>query len=135
MEPRSRVCIAVRNLLPRSTRNDRSTTTETGGERIGDEAIANPGVDPLALVTDRGGLGLALWLDNSRLDGTGLSTTPVSTACSSRTEGSTTAPSIESVSRAPYFGMMSRFPSRTTVSSLSSGSARSSTGSFAHRIV
>jgi adenylate cyclase len=53
-------------------RDDRLTTRETGGERIGDEAIANPGVDPLALVTDGGGL-----RSGSRrlrlLDGCGLS--------------------------------------------------------------
>jgi hypothetical protein len=43
MKTRPRVRIAVRNFLPRSTRNDRLTTTETGGGRPGDEAAANPG--------------------------------------------------------------------------------------------
>ena len=47
---------AVRRLLPILPHDDRLTTEQTGGERIGDEAIANPGVDPLALVTDGGGL-------------------------------------------------------------------------------
>ena len=60
MEPRSR--LAVRNFLPILPRDDRLTTEQTGGERIGDQAIANPGVDPLALVTDGGGL------DHNRLN-------------------------------------------------------------------
>ena len=52
MEPRSR--LAVRRLLPILPRDYRLTTEQTGGERIGDEAIANPGVNSLALVTDGG---------------------------------------------------------------------------------
>ena len=40
---------------------------ETGGERIGDEAIPNPGIDALALVTDGGGLGRGRRLDGGRL--------------------------------------------------------------------
>ena len=44
------------NILPILPDDNRITTTETGGERIGDETTANPGVDPLALVTDGGGL-------------------------------------------------------------------------------
>ena len=65
MEPRS--CLAVRRLLPILPRDDRLTTDQAGGERIGDEAIANPHFDLLTLVTDCGGLRL------SRLDGCRLS--------------------------------------------------------------
>jgi hypothetical protein len=54
MEPRSP--LAVRRFLPILLRDDWFTTKQTGGERIGDEAIANPGVDPLALVADSGRL-------------------------------------------------------------------------------
>ena len=54
MEPRSP--LAVRRFLPILLRDDGFTTKQTGGERIGDEAIANPGVDPLALVADSGRL-------------------------------------------------------------------------------
>ncbi len=53
MKARSR--LAVRNFLPSRPRDDRLATEQTGGERIGDEAIADPGVDPLALATDGGG--------------------------------------------------------------------------------
>ena len=49
--------LAVRRLLPSRARDDRLTTAQTGGERIGDEAIANSGVNPLALVTDGGDSG------------------------------------------------------------------------------
>ena len=41
-------------LLPRRARGDRLATEQTGGEPIGDEAIANPSVNPLALVTHDG---------------------------------------------------------------------------------
>src|ERR1700722_6380575 len=54
MKARSR--LAVRNLLQILPRDDRLTTTETGGGRIGDETIADPRVNPLALATDGGGI-------------------------------------------------------------------------------
>jgi hypothetical protein len=54
MKTRSR--LAVRRFLPILPSDDRLATVHTGGERIGDEAIANPGVNPLALVTNSGRL-------------------------------------------------------------------------------
>ena len=53
---KTRPRLAVRNLLPRVARDERPATAQTASERIGDEASPNPGVDPLALVTDGGGL-------------------------------------------------------------------------------
>ena len=47
---------AVRNFLPRRACDKRLAAAQTGGERIGDEAIPNPGVDLLTLATDGGGL-------------------------------------------------------------------------------
>ena len=48
--------LAVRNFLQILPRNERLAAAQTGGERIGDEAIANPSVNPLALVMDGGEL-------------------------------------------------------------------------------
>ena len=53
---KTRPGLAVRNFLPRRPRDERPATAQTGSERIVDETITNPGVNPLALVTDGGGL-------------------------------------------------------------------------------
>ena len=53
---KTRPGLAVRRLLPILPRDDRLTTEQTGGQRIADEAVPNPDVDPLALATDGGGL-------------------------------------------------------------------------------
>ena len=81
MKARSR--LAVRRFLPMLPRDDRLTTAQTGSERIVDEAVPDPGVNPLALVTDGGvwqcwqcgrwlKLGHRLRNDNRLLRGTSL---------------------------------------------------------------
>ena len=52
MKPRPR--LAVRNLIPLRSRDDRLATAQTGSGRPVDEAIPNPGFDLLALVTKDG---------------------------------------------------------------------------------
>ena len=99
MKARSR--LAVRNFLPILPRDDRLTTEQTGGERIVDEAIANPGVDPLALVTD-GGVGFRP-TDGASIgdEATGSGSGSTAAACSSIVAGSDNSPSMSSSRRAP----------------------------------
>ena len=114
MKARSRVCIAVRNFVPILPRDDWLTTEQTRGERISDEAIANPGVDLLALVTGRGGLrgrgrtgasgSLASMADGSSAGSTsspGAGSSPRVSACSISTAGSARAPSRQSPGSPP----------------------------------
>ena len=123
MEPRSR--LAVRNLLPILPRDDRLTTEQTGGERIGDQAIANSGVDPLALVTDGGGL------DHNRLDrpGAGSGSDSTTQAAAARVTDqrrglrhlALEASPRPSLIPSPVTWHDGRFPSRSTASRLRSG--------------
>jgi hypothetical protein len=62
---KTRPGLSIRDFILRMLDDERLAPVQTAIKRTSDEAIANPGGDALALVTDRGRLGL----DNSRLDG------------------------------------------------------------------
>ena len=88
MKARSR--LAVRNLLPILPCDDRLTTEQTRGERIVDDASADPGVYPLATAADSGSA-----TDRASIgdEAAGSGAEEITAACSINSAGVATSPS------------------------------------------